>query len=84
MNIFVCLLGLNCKKNITLRVLSSSTTSNNQVRLKKKINFYIVIVKGAKVTRSSRSYALPIFSPVPELSGPELASKSKDFHPSEN
>ena len=34
--------------------------------------------KGAKVTRSTRSYALPLFNPVPELSGPELASKSKD------
>ena len=35
--------------------------------------------KGAKVTRSTRSYALPLFNPVPELSGPELASKSKDL-----
>ena len=37
------------------------------------------ILKGAKLTRSSSKYALPLFNPVPELSGLDLASKCKDF-----
>ena len=44
----------------------------------------LYIDKGAKVTRSSRSYALPLFNPVPELSGPELASKSKELKSSDD
>ena len=62
---------------IEIRVLTYSMESHSMKKVLSMEHFSIY--KGAKVTRSSRSYALPLFNPVPELSGPELASKSKDL-----
>ena len=51
----------------------------NVIKIDEGFKNHLPLTKGAKVPRSTSAYALPLFDPVPELSGPELASKSKNL-----
>ena len=54
--------------------VTPATVATHIFDLIQNLNKGMYILKGAELTRSTSAYALPLFQPRPELSGPELVS----------